>query len=119
MHRRALLLLVGAAVIVATMVVWIRYPSYSGYVVYLLLAWIVVSVSLNWSSRATARPATASAAPASGARAPLPSAPRVAAPASGASGTPGPIPFCIYCASDLPAGATRCPACGHAAPSLG
>jgi hypothetical protein len=78
-------------------------PQYSAPIFYALLAWMFVSLLIFYgpgSRVGMARP-TPSAAP-------LPSAP-------GASGPPTRIGFCVYCGTELPAGALNCPACGRAA----
>ncbi len=108
MHRRAVLWLVNIGIFSAAIVVLLEFPQYAGYIVYAFLGWFVVSLTTVWFARGT--PSAASAAgtpPASGPAGP--SRPL----ASGAAAAPT-IAFCIYCAADLPVGAERCPACGHA-----
>ena len=110
MVRRGVLSLVNVAVVSVALVVWFRYPQYAMYAVYALLGWFFISFSLIWAL------GTNPVAPGGGQ--PLPSG--ASAPLS--SGT-GPRPFragfCIYCAADLPAEATRCPSCGHSVAQFG
>ncbi len=126
MQRRALLSIINVGVAVGALIVWFRYPRDSYYALYALFGWFLVSFSLTWTIRAApARgfAAPAAAAPAapggttSGTLTPLPSAPR---PSGGGASAPDaePIPFCIYCATNLPDDADRCPACGRLVPAF-
>jgi len=121
MQRRALLSLVNIAVATGALLVIFLYPRYAGYAIYAFLGWFVVSFSLVWVARGpspTAGPtALAPSATPGGRPGPAPGVARVT-PTRPAP-EPAEIGFCIYCASDLPAEATRCPACGHARPSFG
>lgn len=110
MRARSLLSFLNLAAMTATFVVWLAFPRYAQYAVYLALGWILIACALLYTSWA-ARPSGAAAAGSGGAGAaggsPLPAA-------ATAPFTPSaPIGFCIYCAASLPVGAMRCPACGH------
>jgi len=115
MQRRALFSLINIAVAVGAIVVLFAFPRYAGYAIYGFLGWFVVSLSMI----GFARGAPAGAGPSSGgapsgagsSAAPLPPAGR---PAVGGAAAPPAIPFCIYCATDLPTEAARCPGCGRA-----
>jgi hypothetical protein len=109
MRARTLLSFLNLAALTATFVVWFAFPKYAEYAVYLALAWTVVAVTLLFSSWVShpvgaAGAAVPGAAPGGAAPGGAPTAPALPA---------GPIPFCIYCATDLPVGASTCPACGH------
>jgi hypothetical protein len=108
---RTLLSLVNLGVLGATLAVWFTLPQYANYALYACLGWVVVAFALMysaWGNRPFGAPAPVGAGGASPA---------------GAGGAPGslavpslpPVDFCIYCATTLPVGASRCPACGHAA----
>ena len=99
MLARTALSLVNLVVLTATLTIWFLLPHYSTYALYGCLAWVVVAFGMMYSSWGN-RPIGAAAHPLSAAG---------DAPGS----TRAPLDFCIYCATTLPAGASRCPACGH------
>jgi len=113
MERRTVFALVNFTVVAAVLVVIFLVPSLSAYAIYLFLGWFVVGLAMVGLSRGDA-PVAGPAAPSPSAAggAPLPSS--GGRPASAPRSAPAEVPFCIYCAADLPAGADRCPTCGHA-----
>lgn len=111
MQRRAIFSLVNLAVAAAALFVLFAYPRYAGYAVYAFFGWFIVSLTVVWFARGTP-PVSASAAGAGAA------AGGAAATVPGTSAPSPQIGFCVYCAADLPPGAGRCPACGHAAMRL-
>ena len=107
---RTFLSLVNLAVLFSTLSVWLLLPAYSTYALYGCLGWVVVAFAVMysaWGNRPFRAPARATAAGGGAASS------GGGVGAGGAGGAP-PIDFCIYCAASLPAGASRCPACGHA-----
>ncbi|HTP53526.1 MAG TPA: hypothetical protein VML94_00980 [Thermoplasmata archaeon] len=101
MLLRTFLSFVNLGVLFSTLAVWTLVPAVSTYALYFCLVWVVLALSLMyspWGNRPIGRSARAGA----GGSTPL------------VSGAGGPLDFCIFCAATLPAGATRCPACGHA-----
>ncbi len=126
MQRRALLSVVNIGVAVAALLIWFRYPRYWYYALYALFGWFLVSFSLTWTIRPT--PAGGLAAPVGVARgAQRGGAPAALSPLPAAGPAPlrgnapddaRPIPFCVYCATDLPEDAERCPACGRLVPAF-
>jgi hypothetical protein len=119
MQRRVLLSLVNIGVAAGALFVIFGYPRYANYAIYIFLAWFVVSFSLVWAARGPAPVGR----PAPGMAVPTPSAsPSGTGPARGTAALrptgPPAVGFCIYCATDLPDGADRCPACGHAGARL-
>lgn len=118
---RTLLTLVNFVIFGATIGVVLLYPQYDAVAFYFLLGWMVASFALFYLPFANRRvggaPASASVSTTAGG--PLPSA--GAGPTLPAPPTTAPVAtlgFCIYCASPLPVGAARCPACGHAVPNF-
>jgi len=111
MQRRALFSLINVAVAAAALVVLFAFPRYAGYAVYAFFGWFVVSITFVWFARGTPPVAASSGGgggPAPGATNGTPLHPGRPLPAS-----PPPIDFCVYCATTLPPGASRCLACGH------
>ena len=99
MLARTALSLVNLGVLSGTLLVWFFLPHYATFALYACLGWVVVAFGVMyspWGNRAIG-PA------------------RVASGTTGSGGPRVPLDFCIYCATSLPVGATRCPACGHAA----
>lgn len=97
--RRSLALL-NLGLFAAALVAEIELPQYGTLIFYGLLLWMFLSLALFFGplrDRPTPRPAAAGAGP-------LPS-----------SGPPTSIPFCVYCGTAMPPGASFCPACGKAA----
>ena len=113
MQRRTLLSLVNLGVAAVAVAIVFVLPQYATLAVYAFLGWFVVSLAVVWGSRGS-RPVGAPAALSSS---PSPAGP-LAASGPPTAGPAGPISFCAYCAADLPAGATRCPACRHAVLAL-
>ena len=119
MQRRVLLSLVNIGVAAGALFVIFGYPRYANYAIYVFLAWFVVSFALVWAARGSApvgrtAPGIAVATPSAG-----PSGTGVVRGAGAASpAAPPAVGFCIYCGTDLPEGADRCPACGHAGARL-
>jgi len=119
MQRRALFSLINLCVAAGALLVFFLFPRYAGYAIYAFLGWFLVGISTVWllgnPSAEPSRgptPAPAGAGGAGPAAAPLRSS-------TGGAGTSAEVGFCIYCAADLPPGASRCPACGHAGARLG
>ena len=111
MIARTLFSLLNIAAMVVTIVAWFTVPQYAAYVLYAFIAWMVVGfivLSSAWGSRPLGSSARAAAGPTPPGGAPLPSAP------GAATGASAPLTFCVYCATDLPSGAERCPACQRA-----
>jgi hypothetical protein len=113
MLARTLLSLVNLGALTATLAVWFAFPQYSTYALYACFAWVVIAFAVMYSAWGN-RPVGASAHGVAGATAPAP-APAGAVRSVGGAGAMPPLDFCIYCAATLPAEATRCPVCGHAA----
>jgi len=110
MRARTVLSLLNLAAMTATFVVWLAFPRFAEYALYLALGWIVVASTLlyaSWAARPMAMPDSGG-----GSAGPSGSGPAVPLASSRTTSDP-PIGFCIYCANDLPVGADRCPACGH------
>lgn len=118
MNRRALLSLVNVAVAGAVLVVWYRYPHYAAYTLYALFGWIVVSFSLAWVVRGVPTGGMPGAS-SGGSTARLGSGSSGGTSFASAPSEPIELPFCIFCAADLPVGAPRCPACGHLVTPVG
>ncbi len=118
MQRGALLSVVNVAVAAGALVIWFRYPRYAYYAIYALFAWFLVSFSLTWAFRGNPGPVGPAASAAGGGPSgvgahssngpPAPAGPPIASSEDGTT-----VPFCIYCATDLPPDVGRCPACGH------
>ena len=109
MRGRLLLSIANLAVAAGALIVWFAFPQYGEYALWAFLAWIVVGFSTVWLRWGAPSPAGAAGPPAAAA---------AGATAGRVAGPPA-ISFCIYCAAELPVGASRCPACGHASPRLG
>jgi hypothetical protein len=110
MRARTVLSLLNLAAMTATFVVWLAFPRFAEYALYLAVGWIVVACTLlytSWAARPLGTPSGAAGRPG-----PASSTPSVSEPAP-TSASPAPIGFCIFCANDLPVGASQCPACGH------
>ncbi|MFY9717088.1 MAG: hypothetical protein WAK40_04045 [Thermoplasmata archaeon] len=101
MLRRTFLSLVNLGVLFSTLAIWLLLPTLSTYALYVCLAWVVLAFGLMYSSWGN-RPIGPARRTGGAGGAALPSS------------AGGPLDFCIFCAATLPAGATRCPACGHA-----
>lgn len=102
---RTLLAVVNLGVLSVTLAVWVLLPAYSEYALYGCLGWVVAALVLMYSTWGNRRIGGSADGPTSG------------APLAGGTGTATglpPLDFCIYCAAPMPAGASRCPACGHA-----
>ncbi len=105
---RTALLVVYAVVLAVALLVQFLYPALGGLVFYGLLFWLVASFFL-FRLPGMGRPVPGSGSsktpspppPSSGGSAPLP------------SGPPVQLEFCAYCGTQLAAGASQCPACGH------
>lgn len=106
MRLRLLLTMVNLAVFLVAIVFAVLDPSIGFYLEIVLIAWLGVSLGLFYSRWGR------------GDRPPAPPAPRPTT-----DGTPGPpaspplrssdFGFCIYCGTNLPAGAAVCPSCGR------
>jgi hypothetical protein len=119
MQRRALLSMVNIGVAGGALFVIFAYPRFATYAIYVFLAWFVVSFSLVWVARGT----TPAGRPTAGLAVPTPSGAAAGGLPVRSTGPAPPTPadsvgFCIYCATDLPDGVDRCPACGHAGARL-
>jgi hypothetical protein len=114
MQRRALLYLVNFAVAGAVLLVFLAFPRYAVYAIYAFLGWFLVSLTTVWIARGgspvTAPGPTVAVSASAGPVGPA-SAGRPAR--AGEPLPPTEVGFCIYCATDLPATAERCPSCGH------
>jgi hypothetical protein len=102
MLARTALSLVNLGVLSATLTVWFLLPHYSTYALYGCLAWVVIAFALMYSAWGN-RPLGTTGGAGAGLRG-----------SDGSGGSRPPLDFCIYCATTLPVGASRCPACGHA-----
>ena len=102
MQRRVVLSLLYLGVTAAALAILFLLPQYATYALYGFLAWFIVSLALVWGARGASTAPGSRTGGGAGGGSPLAS-----------SGSASPIPFCAYCAADLPAGASRCPACGH------
>jgi hypothetical protein len=115
MQRRAVLSLINIGVAAVALLVFFLFPRYATYAIYAFLGWFLVSLVTVWVARGASPmpgpPTPGAVAAAAGAPAAATAPARRTAPA--APTAPAPIGFCIYCATDLPPGADRCPACGH------
>jgi len=112
LFRRALAFL-NIALFAAAIAAEFLLPQYSTYIFYGLIIWMVGSLFLFYgpagarsTSMSQPRPAGAGA----GAGAPLPS--------STPTGPPARLSFCVYCGTELPSEAPRCPACGRAVQAI-
>jgi len=114
MQRRAMFSLINLGVAAGALIVFFLFPRYAGYAIYAFLGWFVVGLSTVWIARSNAPvPTPSPAGVVAGQGTPLPSG--SARPPAGSSPSSAPaVGFCIYCANDLPPGADRCLACGHA-----
>jgi len=117
MNGRGLLSLANLAVAAGALFVWLRYPQYAFYALYLLFGWFIVSFTLSWSVRGTPA-ASGPAPPATGGPAGGPAAAPKPSPAPRASPEPPATPFCIFCGTYLSERTGLCPACGHRVVSL-
>ncbi len=116
---RTLLTLVNFAIFGVVIGVVLVYPQFDAVAFYFLLGWMVASFALFYLPIASRRVGGAPAAPTTQGPLPTGSSPTAgAAPAVPATAPASSLSFCVYCAADLPAGATRCPACGHALPNF-
>jgi len=115
MMVRTLLSLINLGVIAAAVAIWLAFPQYAGVAVYGLLGWMLLTFIVMyspWGNRPVSSSSNGAAAPSTASFGALPaSAPLPSAPSTPAS-TPT-IDFCVFCGTTLPAGANRCPACGH------
>jgi hypothetical protein len=110
---RTAVLALYAVVLVAALVVQFYFPALGVYVFYGLLFWLVASFFV-FRLPGMGRPVPGSRAP------PLPRPEPNAGPTGTplSSGPPVTLEFCAFCGTSLPAGALRCPACGHAVQSF-
>ncbi len=115
MQLRTLFSLLNLAAIAAALLVWFALPQYANDALYGLLIWMFVGFGVMYSplGRRTvggsSPPAgTAPTAPS------FPSSPSGSPPATSSST----LGFCVFCAAPIAPGTTRCPACGHAIPTL-
>ncbi len=111
MITRTLFSLLNLVAMVVTIVAWFTLPQYSVYILYAFIAWMVVGfvvLTSSWGSRALGSGARGPSVPTAPGGGPLPSGPGATA------GAAAPVGFCVYCATNLPPGATRCPACHRA-----
>jgi hypothetical protein len=116
---RTLVSIVNFVVILVAVVLYLEWPALGTWVVYVLFGWILLTFILMYSSLGNRRVTSAAsqpagAGPAFGSVNPFegPPAPPAPAPVHGGP-APAPIDFCLFCGTTLPAGAARCPACGH------
>ncbi|HXW67205.1 MAG TPA: hypothetical protein VEL82_04960 [Thermoplasmata archaeon] len=109
MLLRTVLSFANLIAFVAAILVLETLPQFASIAFYVLVGWMLLSLYLLYRPW-TNRPLGGGPVPPTSTGAPLPSGGSVAAaPAVG---------FCIYCAAPIDPSASRCPACGHARPSL-
>ncbi len=111
MIARTLFSLLNLVAMVVTIVAWFTLPQYAVYILYAFIAWMVVGfivLTSSWGSRAVGAGSRGPGSATAPGGAPLPSG------AGSTAHAPAPVGFCVYCATDLPPGATHCPACHRA-----
>lgn len=114
MRLRTALSLANLVAIVAAFLVLFEFPTYSPIAFYALVAWIFVGFGLMYLPGARAGPASRSPAPSS----PFPGSGGGPLPSGGATTPTRSIDFCVWCGTNLPAGAVVCPACGRRVASV-
>ncbi|MGP8135984.1 MAG: zinc ribbon domain-containing protein [Thermoplasmata archaeon] len=108
MHVRAILTLVNFVVVAIALAIFFLDPSIASIAVYAVLIWMFASLVIFYLPGASRQfhPSGPPVAPGVG---PVGSGGPAGAPPLPTSG----IGFCIYCGTNLTAGAATCPACGR------